>query len=118
LQSTGRTVSKRSRRLNLSSQTKSAFDGEAQFVEPGIKEALAPPFGLLPIARILFDVGLQSGIEDVLAIGLTVKARIQIEDRAGNLDPHLVGDSFKGFEPLGKKHYVHLAHRRDCPILR
>ena len=30
-----------------------AFHDEAQFVQCGIEEALAPPFGRLPVARIL-----------------------------------------------------------------
>jgi len=45
-------------------------------IQHGIKKAPAPPLGLLPIARILFDIGLEPGIEDRLAIGFAIKARI------------------------------------------
>src|SRR5213596_2371984 len=64
-----------------------AFNGEAQFVAYLIDEALAPAFGLLAVARVLFDVGRQSGIEDTLAIGFVVKARIQIEYGPGHVKP-------------------------------
>src|SRR5207244_9642080 len=40
-----------------------AFHDEAQFVQCGIEEALAPPFGRLPVARILFEVRLEPNLE-------------------------------------------------------
>jgi hypothetical protein len=91
---------------------KGAFHGEAQFVQHIIKKALSSPFGRLPVARILFDVGLQPGIEDALAVGFTVKARIQIEDGTGEIEPYVAGDPLEGFEPLGQQHHVHLVYRR------
>jgi hypothetical protein len=54
----------------------------------------------LPIARILFDIELQSRIEDRLAIRLTVKARIQIEHGPVQIDPHFTGNLLKIPEPL------------------
>jgi hypothetical protein len=79
---------------------KRAFDDEAQFVEGGIKEALPPPFGRMPITRILLDIGLQSRIEDTLAIGFAIKASIQIEHDPGHFQPHFSNDVFEGVEPL------------------
>ena len=65
--------------LELILPGESPFHGEASVIQHGIKKALASPLGLLPIARILFDIGLEPRIEDRLAIGFAVKARIQIE---------------------------------------
>src|SRR5262249_21122270 len=47
---------------------KGAFNSKAQFVERVIKEALAPPFGLLSVPGVLLDVRLQPCVEDTLAI--------------------------------------------------
>ena len=75
---------------------KSAFDDEAQFVERVIKEALAPPFGLLAVPWILFDVRPQSSIEYAFAIGFAVKASIQIEHGTWQSKASGTSDSFEG----------------------
>jgi hypothetical protein len=89
----------------------SPFHGEASFIQRGIKKPLPPPFGLLPIARILFDIGLQSRIEGRLAIGLTVKAGIQIEHGPVQLEPHFPGHPLQILEPLGQQHHIYFVYR-------
>ena len=90
---------------------KSAFDDEAQFVERVIKEALAPPFGLLAVPWILFDVRPQSSIEYAFAIGFAVKASIQIEHGTWQSKASGTSDSFEVLQPLGQQHHVHLVNR-------
>src|SRR5215475_15212942 len=52
---------------------KGAFHDEAQFVERVIKEAGASPFGLLTVARIFFDVGLEPRLKTHLRLALLSK---------------------------------------------
>ena len=79
----------------------SPFHGEASGIQRGIKKTLAPPLGLLPIARILFDIGLQPRIKDGLAIGFTVKARIQIEHGPVSSSPTSRATRLRSLSPWG-----------------
>ncbi len=88
--------------LELIFPSESPFHREASFIQHGIKKALASPLGLLPIARILFDIGLQPRIEDRLAIGFAVKARIQIEHSPAQIKPYFPGHSLEVLESLGQ----------------
>src|SRR5207248_1868708 len=89
-----------------------AFHDEAQFVQCGIEEALAPPFGRLPVARILFDVRLEPSLEDTLAIGFAVKPRIQVEHGPSHIEPRFTCDAFEVFQAVWQQHQVHLVNRR------
>jgi hypothetical protein len=48
-------------------------------MDGGIKQTLSSSLRVLSIARILFDVGDQTGIEDALAIVRGIKAGIEIQ---------------------------------------
>src|SRR5215813_4797709 len=86
-----------------------------EFILPGkstfIDEAVAPPFGLLAIARILLNVGFQPGIENTLAIGFAVKAGVQIEHGTGQIETRLTSDSFEVFQSCGQQYEVYLINR-------
>src|SRR5712692_1125386 len=79
---------------------KGALNDEAQFVENVIKEACPSPFGRLSVARIFFDVGLEPRIEDALAIGFAVKARVQIEHGPAHLKTDFTGDALEVLQPF------------------
>ena len=48
-------------------------------MDASIEEPLASALGVLAVARILFDVRDQTGVEDRFAIGCRVKAAIEVE---------------------------------------
>ena len=102
-----------SQSLELIFPGKGAFDSEAKFVEHFIKEAFAPGLGLLPVAWILFNVRLHPGIEDALAIGFAVKAGVQVEPRASQVETDFTRDSLEIFQPIGQQHDVDLIEERN-----
>src|SRR5262245_18482931 len=57
----------------------------------GVEEPLAPALGTLTVARILGDIGDQTGIENTLAIVRGIKAAIQIEIGPSEAQPDLFG---------------------------
>src|SRR5882724_5403089 len=91
---------------------KSAFHDEAEFVERGIKEALASPFEFLAVAGVLLDVRLQPRIEDALAISFAVKTGIQIEHGTAHRETRGTDDVLEGVQPRGHQHEVHLVDWR------
>ena len=60
-------------------------------MDGGVEQPLAPTLGGLAVARILFDVGNQARIENALAIVRGIKAAIEIEIGASEVQPDLFG---------------------------
>jgi hypothetical protein len=58
---------------------KGPLDTHSQSVDGFVEEPLAPTFGALAVAGILFDVGDHAGIENALAITGGIKTAIEIE---------------------------------------
>src|SRR5262245_42864909 len=71
-----------------------------------IEEALAPALGGLAITRILFDVRDQAGIEDALPVVCGIKATIEVEIGASQVQPHLFRHFFQRLETLRQQHHV------------
>jgi hypothetical protein len=55
------------------------------------------------MARVLFDVGNQTSIEDGLAIGGGVQSAVEVERRARKLNALCLSIRFKAFNPSGSK---------------
>jgi hypothetical protein len=78
-------------------------------MDGGVEEAFAAALGALAIARILFDVGDQAGVENALPIGDGVKAAIKIEIGASEVHSHLFGHLLQRFQPLEEQDHIRFA---------
>ena len=65
--------------LDLLFPRKGPIDTCPQGMNSVVAQPLAPTLGALAVAWIVFDVGDQARIEDALAIGGGIKARVEIE---------------------------------------
>ena len=92
---------------------KDAFDGEAGRVGNIIEETFSAPFGLFAVARVFSNVGFHSGVEDVLAIGFAVKARIQVECRTFDLNPGIRRHLLEVFQAIRQQNDVGFVDRRN-----
>ena len=66
----------------------------------GIEQPLAPPLGVLTVARILGNIGDHTGVENVLPIARGIKASIEVKISTLQVDTHLFGHLFQGFQAL------------------
>ena len=67
-----------------------------------IEEAFASALGVLAITRIFFDVGGHAGVENAFAIVRGIKATIEVEIGASEVQPHLFGQRASTLSgPLG-----------------
>src|SRR6266446_10270046 len=80
--------------------------GMDRLVEP----PRAPALGGLAVAWVLFDVRDHPRIEDRLAIRLSIKATIQVETRALELQTREFGDPLQGLQSLWKKNRIRCMH--------
>jgi hypothetical protein len=78
-----------------------------------IEQPLAASLGALAIARVLWNVRDQSRVEDRLAIGLRIKAAIEVEIRTTKAQPCQFGDSLQSFQPIWKQHRIRFVDRSD-----
>ena len=69
-------------------------------MDGGAEEPLAPTFGALAVARILFDVGDHTRIEDHLPIVRRIKAAIEVEVGAFEVHTDLFGHAFQCFQTI------------------
>jgi hypothetical protein len=90
---------------------KSAFDDDAQFVERVSTEALAPPFALLAVPWIRFDIRPQPSIDYAFASGFAGKASLQIEHGTWQSKASGTSDSFAVLQPWGQQPHGHLVNR-------
>ena len=84
-------------------------------MDSGVEESLAPAFGALAVAGILWDVGDQAGIENALPIVRRSKAAIEVEIGASEVQPDLFGHLLQGFQTLRQQDHVRLidgSHRQ------
>jgi len=75
-------------------------------MDGGVEEAFAAALGTLAVARVLGDVGDQTGIEDALPIAGRVKAAIEIEIGPSEVQPDLLRHFFQRLEALGQQHHI------------
>jgi hypothetical protein len=75
-----------------------------------VEQPLAPALGALAVARILLNVGDHAGIENALAMVSGVKAAIEVEGGASQVQPDLLGHRLQGFQALGKEHHIRFIH--------
>src|SRR5215510_4002171 len=73
-----------------------------------IEEAFASAFGGLAIAGILFDVGNYARIEHALPIVYGIKAAIEVEIGASQVQPDRFGDLLQGLQPLWQQDHSRL----------
>ena len=86
--------------LELIFPRESPFDTHPQRMDSFIEEPLPSTFRGFAVARILLDVGDQTGIEDALAIAGGIKTTIQVEVGAAEVQPDLCGHPLQRFQPL------------------
>jgi hypothetical protein len=65
--------------LELIFPRKGPIDTRPQGMDGGIEEPLPPSLRGFAIARVLFDVGDHTGVENALAIGRGIEAGIKIQ---------------------------------------
>src|SRR5499427_3703532 len=79
-------------------------------MDHSIEQALPSALGGLAIARILFDVRNQPRIEDALPIACGIKATIEVEIGAFEVQTDLFGHAFQCFQTIREQHHVRLIH--------
>ena len=72
-------------------------------MDHSIEEAFASALGVLAITRILFDVRDHAGVENALAMARRIKAPIEVEIRASQVQPDLFGHLLQGVQPLRQR---------------
>src|SRR5260370_33377377 len=77
--------------LELIFPGKGPFDTHPQRMDGFVEEAFASALGRLTVARILFDVGDQTRIEDALPIVHGIKTAIKIAISTSEVEPDLFG---------------------------
>jgi hypothetical protein len=80
-------------------------------LEPGVEETFASALGVLTVARILGDVGDHPGIENALAIVGGIKAAVEIDIGASEVQTDLFSDLLQRFETLGEQHHIRFIDR-------
>ena len=78
-----------------------------------VEQPRAPALGALAVAEILFDVGDHAGIENALAIVCGIKAAIEVEVGASQVQPDLLGHLLQGFQALWQQGHVGLIDWRN-----
>ena len=99
-----------SSRLNLSSHAKVRSTRMRNAWMAALKKPLAPALGRLAVAGILWDIGDQAGIENALPIVRGIKATIEVEIGAPQVQPNLLGHLLQTFQALGKEYHVRCIH--------
>src|SRR5262249_46962418 len=81
-------------------------------MDGGVEQPLAPALGVLAVAWVLFDVGDHAGIEQALAICSGVKAAVEIDIRASEVQPDLFGHLLQRLQAFREQDHVGLIDRR------
>jgi hypothetical protein len=76
-----------------------------------VEEAFASALGALAVPRILFNVGDQTRIENALPIMRRIKAAIEVEISASQVQPTLFGHLLQGLQPFRQQDHVRLIDR-------
>ena len=69
-------------------------------MDHSIEEAFAAALGVLAMTRILFDVRDHAGVEKAFAIVRGIKATIEVELGASEVQTHLFGHLLQRFQAL------------------
>ena len=80
-----------------------------------MEEALASTLGALAMTGILCDVGDHARIENALPIVCGIKAAIEVEIGASQVQTDLFGDLLQGLQPLRQQDHIRLidgCHRK------
>ena len=75
-----------------------------------VEQPLAPTLGGFAIPRILFDVGDHTRIEDHLPIVRRIKATIEVEVGAFEVQTDLFGHAFQCFQTIREQHHIRFIH--------
>src|SRR5215510_7055825 len=94
--------------LELVFPRKGALDTHPQRMDGSVEEAFASALGVLTVPGILFNVGDHPRIENARAIGSGVKAAVEIDISASEVQPDLFRHLFQGVQPLGQQDHVRL----------
>lgn len=94
--------------LELVLPGKGPLDPQAECMDGGVEEAFAAALRRLAVARILFDVRDEAGIENAFAIVGRIKTPIEVEIGAVQGQPHLFGRLFQRFQALREQDHVGL----------
>ena len=76
-----------------------------------MEQPLAPTLGALAVARILWDVGNHTGMENALTIVRRIKAAIKIEIGPSEVQPDLFGHVFQRLQAFREQDHVGLIDR-------
>jgi len=77
-------------------------------MDGGVEEAFAAALRRLAITRILFDVRDHAGVEYALAISDRIKATIEVEIGASQVQPHLFRYLLQRLQALWQQHHIGL----------
>jgi hypothetical protein len=77
-------------------------------MDGGVKQAFATSLGTLAVPAVLWNVGDQARIENALAIVRRIKATIEVEIGASEVQPDLFGYLLQGFQTLRQQDHVRL----------
>jgi hypothetical protein len=97
--------------LELVFPRKRPLDAHASRMDGGVEQPLPPTFGVLAVARILWDVRDHTGIENALPIPCGIKAAVEIDLSASAVQPDLFGHWLQGVQTLGQQDHVRLIDR-------
>jgi len=89
---------------------KGALHAHPQRMDGGVEEAFAAALWGLAVARILFDIGDQAGIENTFPIVRGIKATIKIEISTSEVQPDLFRHLLQRLQALWQQHHVGLIH--------
>ena len=98
--------------MNLSSHAKVRSTRMRNAWMAALNKRLRPRLVVLAIARILFDVRDHAGIENALAIVCGIKAAIEVEIGASEVQTHLFGHLLQRFQALWEQDHVGLIDGR------
>lgn len=103
--------------LELIFPRKGPLDTHSQGMDDGVEQPLAPALGALAVAGVLFNVGDHACIEDALPIRSGVKAAVEIDLSASQVQSDLFGYLLQGFQALWEQHhirFIHGSHGNGC----
>ena len=92
---------------------KGALDAHASRIDRFVEQPLAPTLGGFAITRVLFDIRNHARIEDHLPITCGIKAAIEIDLGASEVQTDLFGHLLQRFQPFWKQHHIRLIHGSD-----
>src|ERR1700730_8496208 len=78
-----------------------------------IEQPLPSTLGRLTITWVFFDVGHHPSIENALPIACRIKAPIEIDIGASQIQPGLFGHLLQRFQSLWKQYHIRLIHGSD-----